>query len=81
MASPPAGFNPNQSLLPDVTASITPAMGGGAMVGGATSDFLENLIPKLTKVYYKKDTVETSYTITKGALKRAVTFRSNTTPS
>jgi hypothetical protein len=50
MSGPPAGFNPNISLLsagpPD--ASITPAMGGGGMVGGATIDFLQKLIPKIT---------------------------------
>jgi hypothetical protein len=45
MSGPPAGFNPAQSLLPDVpSASITPAMGGG---GGATVDFLQKLIPKI----------------------------------
>ena len=58
MQSPPAGFNPNQSLLPDVTASITPAMGGGAMKGGGTSDFLQKLIPQLKEVTYKVGMVE-----------------------
>jgi hypothetical protein len=84
MQGPPAGFNPNQSLLPDVTASITPAMGGGAMIGGGSSDFLTQLIPKLTKVYYKKENADVEYTIVKGILKtqkKAVTFNSTTTLS
>ena len=65
MQGPPAGFNPNQSLLPEVTASITPAMGGGAMKGGGTSDFLQKLIPKLTEVKYKIGMVEKTHTITR----------------
>jgi hypothetical protein len=48
MQGPPAGFNPAQSLLPDVPgAQINAAMGGGGMIGGATIDFLQKLIAKI----------------------------------
>jgi hypothetical protein len=67
MSAPP-GFNPAQSLLPDVAAPITPAMGGGGMIGGATTDFLEKLLPKikthiLTIRYMNKGGQPTNYSI------------------
>ena len=65
----PAGFNPSQSMLPDVKAEIVAFQGGGGQRGGAEDhDFLKQLLGPLLKALQEEtdDGIEIDFTNKEG---------------